>query len=455
MSEAAALVDRAAALARDQLMEDALEAVVEAARRAPNDPRAAIGLAQLNFETWRPAAALFEKARRLAPGNFDLVRNLALALAAEGEQAAAERTLDDALAASPFWADGHRTLAAMRITGAQEGDFDRSYAAACRLPHAPLALWMGWFQQHATLKCWEGARRILEDATTALGDVRTLAMARLYLDSESGAAADLDRRFAAFAALNDPGMDLCEVRYRLRRNAPEAAAQTALRHTGRPSARAFWPYLSLCWRMTNDPRARWLDGDPLHAAEIDLDISARDLASLAEFLRGLHRMKAPYPEQSVRGGTQTDRQLFFHHDRRIQSLRAKVSAAAGRHIATLPAKDRAHPLLASRREAIRFSGSWSVRLAGAGFHAPHTHVLGWLSSAFYVSLPERMGDPPAGWLSLGAPPPELGLAVNPCRRVEPRPGRLALFPSTMWHSTEPFASGERLTIAFDIAPPGP
>ncbi|WP_373475225.1 putative 2OG-Fe(II) oxygenase [Sphingorhabdus sp.] len=33
------------------------------------------------------------------------------------------------------------------------------------------------------------------------------------------------------------------------------------------------------------------------------------------------------------------------------------------------------------------------------------------------------------------------------------PGRLVLFPSTMWHSTIPFAAGERLTIAFEIRRP--
>jgi hypothetical protein len=35
----------------------------------------------------------------------------------------------------------------------------------------------------------------------------------------------------------------------------------------------------------------------------------------------------------------------------------------------------------------------------------------------------------------------------------PKAGRLAIFPSTMWHATEPFAEGERLTVAFDIAIP--
>jgi len=39
------------------------------------------------------------------------------------------------------------------------------------------------------------------------------------------------------------------------------------------------------------------------------------------------------------------------------------------------------------------------------------------------------------------------------RRIQPRPGLLALFPSCMWRGAEPFDGDQaRLTIAFDIAP---
>ena len=61
--------------------------------------------------------------------------------------------------------------------------------------------------------------------------------------------------------------------------------------------------------------------------------------------------------------------------------------------------------------------------------------------------------PPAsteGWLALGEPPTSLGLDVEPYRLIEPRPGRLALFPSYTWHGTRPFTAGERLTVAFDV-----
>ena len=85
----------------------------------------------------------------------------------------------------------------------------------------------------------------------------------------------------------------------------------------------------------------------------------------------------------------------------------------------------------------------------------HTHPQGWISSALYVALPPpaQLGAAPAGWLEFGTPPPELGLQLRPYLQVEPRPGRLVLFPSTMWHGTVPFNDGERMTIAFDVRPP--
>lgn len=102
---------------------------------------------------------------------------------------------------------------------------------------------------------------------------------------------------------------------------------------GSASATTIWPYLSLIWRLRGDPRAAWLDGDPPYIRTTDLTLPAGELDTLATLLRRLHKARAPYLEQSVRGGTQTDRQLFFRHEPAIQSLRTKmqvsVEAAAG------------------------------------------------------------------------------------------------------------------------------
>ena len=40
------------------------------------------------------------------------------------------------------------------------------------------------------------------------------------------------------------------------------------------------------------------------------------------------------------------------------------------------------------------------------------------------------------------------------RVIQPKEGRLVLFPSYMWHGTIPFSSGERLTAPFDVVPMG-
>jgi len=122
----------------------------------------------------------------------------------------------------------------------------------------------------------------------------------------------------------------------------------------------------------------------------------------------------------------------------------------------LPTPDPAHPFLSQPRDRpIRFAGSWSVRLRSNGRHTNHVHPQGWISSAFYVSLPQRaQGEPEdAGWFTLGSPDDRLGLELEPWRKIQPREGQLVLFPSWMWHGTVPFRDGERLTVAFDVAPP--
>jgi hypothetical protein len=71
----------------------------------------------------------------------------------------------------------------------------------------------------------------------------------------------------------------------------------------------------------------------------------------------------------------------------------------------------------------------------------------------YIALPDEAAAIGNGRLMFGACR-DLLPDVQPFRTVEPQVGRLVLFPSTMWHGTEPFAEGERISVAFDIARPG-
>jgi len=100
-------------------------------------------------------------------------------------------------------------------------------------------------------------------------------------------------------------------------------------------------------------------------------------------------------------------------------------------------------------------GCWSVRLVKGGSHVNHIHPEGWISSAFYVVVPPSVraeSNSEAGWITFGAPYfPVEGLA--PERSVCPKPGRLVLFPSYMWHGVNAFTDeAERISVAFDLVP---
>jgi hypothetical protein len=81
------------------------------------------------------------------------------------------------------------------------------------------------------------------------------------------------------------------------------------------------------------------------------------------------------------------------------------------------------------------------------------HPQGWLSSAYYVELPDIVDDDSrAGWLKFGEP--NMPIAdCPPDHYVKPAAGLLVLFPSYVWHGTVPFTEGgRRLTAAFDVVP---
>ncbi|HQS68704.1 MAG: hypothetical protein B7Y36_03185 [Novosphingobium sp. 28-62-57] len=451
--DAQALLQRAVALRDVQDTAGALEAILAAAKLAPNDPNVALGVAQVSFEAGLPAADLYTRAAQLSPARIDLQRSRATALAAEGRQADGEALLEQVLAANPAWIDGHRCMSCLRAT-AGDADFARSFAAAVAREPENFGLRMAWFHVLATAKDWAGARKVIADAETALGQRQASLLGKLFIASESGEGADDPALFDGVEAVRDVGLDLARVRHFLRGGQVERARDVCVRHMGTPAMRAFWSYLSLAWRLLGDARADWLDGGMRDVRSFDLDFTPGELAELAETLRGLHTMQLPYHEQSVRGGTQTERPLLLRIDPVIAKAKAKIEAAVRDYIDGLPSADPAHPLLSAPRGPFLFAGSWSVRLRPGGFHSVHTHPMGWISSALYVSVPEAhaLGAPPAGHLQFGAPPPELGLGLEPYGAVAPQPGRLALFPSTLWHGTVPFDDGERLTIAFDVIP---
>jgi hypothetical protein len=265
-----------------------------------------------------------------------------------------------------------------------------------------------------------------------------------------------DALFGPVAPNVDQALGRWRVRHLLRVGAIDALIPLIDREMQRDQTAELWAYAATAWRLADDPRSEWLEGDDRLVGVIDLSNALPPIGELAGTLRTLHVAKGEYLDQSVRGGTQTDGPLLSRIDPVIRHLRRAIVGAVENHAAQLPAIDPNHPMLRHPRDRrVRFSGSWSVRLRSGGHHSNHVHPLGWMSSALYLALPDRTSDDrdDAGWFTLGEPDEKLGLDVQPWRTIEPKVGRLILFPSWMWHGTIPFAEGERLTIAFDVAPP--
>jgi len=443
------------ALREEQRMPEAIAAFERAAGLQRDDAVTAGALAQTRIQCGQPAIEACQRALSLAPRDDSMLLGLAAAHVAAGQRAEAEALLEEAVARRPDWLQAQWSLAEIRWTGGDRQGFARGYAQACAQLPLSLALRMGWFQLLALTRDWPAARAIIDEGERIHGPKRSFVVARTFIAAESGAVAEAEALFEQTRGWDDEVRGLAWIRHCLRQRRAAEAEPEALRLAGTRSARQAWPYLSLIWRLTGNPRAQWLDGDPPGVRAFDVDLGPGHIDELAGLLRSLHTARSPYLEQSVRGGTQTERPLFFRTEPIVQLVRARILDSVREYIAGLPPREEGHPLLGPPRSHLLFSGSWSVRLSGQGYNVAHTHPLGWISSAFYVSLPgtQQMGAPPAGRIRFGKAPPELGLDLPHYAEVEPRVGRLALFPSTMWHETVPFADGERLVLAFDVRPP--
>lgn len=411
----------------------------------PDDVKALQGRARAAAQRGEEeaAVALFRRAQALSPGDPEIALGLAEALEAGGMDGA-EATLAAAVAANPGWVPGQDALARMRAEAGAGEDFDAGYKAARRARPDDPTLAMG----HAA--CLMAADRpaaalaALDAWNARAGRSAARDALEAMLASEAGYIARADAAFLRAGA--QPGLVLARGRHLLRTGDGAAAAAllepAALADLG---AVSLWAHLGLAWRLTGDVRHEWLDLQPGLVGTQAIDV---DLAALAEELRGLHRSRAHPIGQSLRGGTQTRGHIFGRDLPQIRQLEAGLRAAVNAHMAAMPGHDATHPLLRHRGRSLEFAGSWSVRLTDGGFHVAHVHPEGVLSSAFYVAIPEAAGQD--GWLEVGAPPVELGLDLAPLHMIQPVPGRLALFPSTMFHGTRPFKAGERLTVAFDL-----
>ncbi len=175
-------------------------------------------------------------------------------------------------------------------------------------------------------------------------------------------------------------------------------------------------------------------------------------AALLSALQPYHRSEAAPLDQTLVRGTQTHGMLFNNNSKEIKQLESMLRECIKDYIAHL---QKVGPVEIKNRisDSFEFSGAWSVQLSEGGYHLDHVHSAGWISSVYYVEVPDELNDEThEGWLKFG----DMHFDPNntgPHRFVKPIPGRLVLFPSYMLHGTVPIQKGKRrTTVAFDVVP---
>lgn len=442
------------------------EALAVYARGIEADPGSGVAehnLASTLADLRRDDEALAATGRALAKGLDAAETWLVRAHALQGldRHDAAEAAYREALSRDPGLLAAVCDLA--RLTWMRTGDraaaeavYDRALAAGAR--HPSLHVDRAKLLDHAGDK--PAALAALAPALRDRGDALALTAASqlaTHLDP------DLAARYAqeaVAAAPGDPRFALVLAEARLAQGrAAEAEALAAARLADTPFDQHALAVRATAWRLLHDPRYGALyDYDAFTAAyTVETPPGWPDLAAyladLAAALKRLHALTTHPVGQSLRRGTQTGVNLQRSDDPAVRAFFGAIDAPIRAYLARIGrGRD---PVRAQAGRDYRLAGVWSVRLQPGGRHVDHLHPEGWLSSAFYVELPAAVeAGGREGWLKFGEPGLPHGPAALPAERwIKPEPGRLVLFPSCMWHGTEPFGGdAPRLTLAFDVVP---
>jgi tetratricopeptide (TPR) repeat protein len=437
-SAANALVRQLLSERRD---EEAVEVWRGLVRAEPDDPYANYGLASVLYAVAREEEA--EAACRAAIANgmegIEPWLFLGRLMTLQSRFSEAESVFREAVARDPLSEEGQRELA--NLIWMHTGDVAKARAS---LDAAPPTSGISAL----TVKLLQDAGEDADAYALAAGRAERdpnlhLLAARAAVRSNPAAC---DRHLAQVPPwVNPRARAKAEIEADLALGRGDQAARRAeALSAAHPDDHYVTALKAAAWRLAGDERAHELyDYDRLvRTYRIEPPEGWASLETyLADLERALDRLHRPLTHpigQSLRGGSQTQRSLLDYPDPEVQALFQALDAPVRQHIAATGGEG-----------GYDFAGAWSVRLNPGGRHVDHVHPEGWLSSAFYIRLPEAKGR--EGWLKFGEPATPTSPPLEPGHWVRPEPGMLVLFPSYMWHGTAPFSlPGTRLTCAFDL-----
>ncbi|NND60732.1 MAG: tetratricopeptide repeat protein [Gammaproteobacteria bacterium] len=446
------------------LMADAVATFEKAIELDPDYAEAHhnLGLCQRLLDQPDKALDSYDRALQLGLDRPELHHNRANALVDLQRRDAAIDAFRAAVERDPSNLETHRNLNALLWQQEQLEDYLGSYRRALQADPDALDLRLELARTLNRHERFGEAREVLQkglEARPNTAEIRTL----LGFAAEGEGNWDEALRWHASAVASPDAVANHQISYAralLARQRPEEALELAQAAAAQaPFNQRALAYLGLCWRLLGDERDKVLNDYQKLVQVYDVPMpdgmsTAEFNARLADVLQPLHVARQHPVEQTLRGGSQTSGHLFRHRAPEILQLVAGLNACLEDYINAFPDNDQ-HPLYARRANSFRYAGAWSVKLARSGFHTMHTHPMGWISSAYYVQVPDEITetDQHGGGIKFGEPDIDIGEAGQAQRSIQPKTGRLVLFPSYMWHGTVPFEADEpRMTVAFDVVP---
>jgi tetratricopeptide (TPR) repeat protein len=383
----------------------------------------------------------------------------ARALQAQGRFDESEQLFREALQRRPLYLDALRDLAQLRwmCTASSEAAVHPVDAALATAPDEPALILLK--AQVLLVAADDGAAlELLRVASAAQPGEGRLALALAHAALQAGHATEAlaAAQRALALAPDESATHVAFIDAMLVLGEWRRAEQAALAWQARsPLDQHVLARLATAWRMLGDARYnRLYDYDGL-VSVLQL-ATPRGWSSLADYLSDLaavlreeHRFRTHPFQQSIRHGSQIPNILHLPQPA-AQALRLAIDEPIRQHLVRLG--QGGDPVRALNQGGYKTHGGWSIRMQAGGLHVNHVHPEGWISSACYVEAPTALVGH-EGALKLGEP----GIPMDPLppaeRFVEPKLGRLVLFPSYMWHGTVPFTTGGvRMSVAFDLAP---
>ncbi len=408
------------------------------------------------------ALATLEEARSLGVHGFELAfsRGLALLLLYRVEEA--ERAFAEAVSLRPRHSEAQLNLARLRY---MRGDPDFARSIAATVAANPEDVQLQGLLAAVLMRAGrhDSAEQGLRQALQRTGQAPRLRFHLSQVLHEAGRLqeAEVEALEAAGALRNDSAVVESLVSILLSRGrADDALPFIQAQRAREPFGQGWLAYEATAARLLGRPQYQELfDYDrlvrcyPLQAPPGWASMAELN-AALTEALAERHPFGAEPLDQSLRHGSQTTRNLVVDPHPAIRAVMQAFREPLQQYASEL-GRDPGHPLSARNSGAPIIAAGWSVQLHRGGFHVNHYHNQGWISSAYYVAVPDEVADQSlkSGWLKFGEPRFATPGAL-PARCVQPYPGLLVLFPSYMWHGTTAIHGPQlRTTMAFDALPP--